>query len=410
MKNIATKVMAIILPIILFASAAQGAGFALYEYSARTTAMGGATVANKAEAASLGTNPSLITQLEGVQLQTGATVVKVDASTTVNGDKSSLQKDIWTLPNFYVTHKWSDQISFGLGAFSRYGLGGTYKNHDTWTGSNLAYKVKLETFSIVPTMAVRLNEELSLAMGLEAMTIDFTQKSMFLNPANKYDIHGTGISWGGNYSFTYKPNWAEKWAVGGMYRTKIKQKLNGRVNSNGTFPAINIHDADAEGAITLPDSLTAGISFQATDNWVMEIGVVGTFWSSYDQIIIQYRDNSSIPFINPQKKYKDTYRLNFGTEYILNPNWAVRAGYVFDKSPIRSSAMDTLVPADDRHLVSIGFGYMQDRWSVDAAYTHVFVKDLEGRSVPSPVTPTGMSMKYSNGSSDMVALTFGYKF
>lgn len=402
--------MAIILPIILFASAAQGAGFALYEYSARTTAMGGATVANKAEAASLGTNPSLITQLEGVQLQTGATVVKVDASTTVNGDKSSLQKDIWTLPNFYVTHKWSDQISFGLGAFSRYGLGGTYKNHDTWTGSNLAYKVKLETFSIVPTMAVRLNEELSLAMGLEAMTIDFTQKSMFLNPANKYDIHGTGISWGGNYSFTYKPNWAEKWAVGGMYRTKIKQKLNGRVNSNGTFPAINIHDADAEGAITLPDSLTAGISFQATDNWVMEIGVVGTFWSSYDQIIIQYRDNSSIPFINPQKKYKDTYRLNFGTEYILNPNWAVRAGYVFDKSPIRSSAMDTLVPADDRHLVSIGFGYMQDRWSVDAAYTHVFVKDLEGRSVPSPVTPTGMSMKYSNGSSDMVALTFGYKF
>ena len=402
--------MAIILPIILFASAAQGAGFALYEYSARTTAMGGATVANKAEAASLGTNPSLITQLEGVQLQTGATVVKVDASTTVNGDKSSLQKDIWTLPNFYVTHKWSDQISFGLGAFSRYGLGGTYKNHDTWTGSNLAYKVKLETFSIVPTMAVRLNEELSLAMGLEAMTIDFTQKSMFLNPANKYDIHGTGISWGGNYSFTYKPNWAEKWTVGGMYRTKIKQKLNGRVNSNGTFPAINIHDADAEGAITLPDSLTAGISFQATDNWVMEIGVVGTFWSSYDQIIIQYRDNSSIPFINPQKKYKDTYRLNFGTEYILNPNWAVRAGYVFDKSPIRSSAMDTLVPADDRHLVSIGFGYMQDRWSVDAAYTHVFVKDLEGRSVPSPVTPTGMSMKYSNGSSDMVALTFGYKF
>ena len=402
--------MAIILPIILFASAAQGAGFALYEYSARTTAMGGATVANKAEAASLGTNPSLITQLEGVQLQTGATVVKVDASTTVNGDKSSLQKDIWTLPNFYVTHKWSDQISFGLGAFSRCGLGGTYKNHDTWTGSNLAYKVKLETFSIVPTMAVRLNEELSLAMGLEAMTIDFTQKSMFLNPANKYDIHGTGISWGGNYSFTYKPNWAEKWTVGGMYRTKIKQKLNGRVNSNGTFPAINIHDADAEGAITLPDSLTVGISFQATDNWVMEIGVVGTFWSSYDQIIIQYRDNSSIPFINPQKKYKDTYRLNFGTEYILNPNWAVRAGYVFDKSPIRSSAMDTLVPADDRHLVSIGFGYMQDRWSVDAAYTHVFVKDLEGRSVPSPVTPTGMSMKYSNGSSDMVALTFGYKF
>ena len=410
MKNISTKFVASLLPLVLFACVAQGAGFALYEYSARTTAMGGATVANTAEAASLAVNPSLITELEGVQIQAGATVVKVNASTTVNGDKSSLQRDIWTLPNFYLTHQYSDQISFGLGGFSRYGLGGTYKNYDTWTGSNLAYKVKLETFSITPTIAVKLSEQLSVAMGLEAMSIDFTQKSMFLNPANKYDIHGTGLSWGGNYSFIYRPNWAEKWAIGAMYRTKVKQKLNGRVNSNGTFPIINIHDAPAEGAITLPDSLTAGISFQATDNWILEAGIVGTFWKSYDQIVIQYRDNSSVPFINPQKKYQDTYRLNFGTEYMLTKNWALRAGYVFDKSPIRSSAMDTLVPADDRHLVSAGFGYTQTRWSVDFAYTHVFVKDLEGRSVPSPVTPTGMSMKYSNGSSDMIALTFGYKF
>ena len=407
MKNTIKKLVAIVLPFVLFASAAQGAGFALYEFSARTTAMGGATVANKPEAASLAVNPSLITELDGTNVQIGATIVQAHATTTANGSARSLEKDIWILPNFYLTHKWSDEISFGLGGFSRYGLGGTYKDPGTWLGSNLAYKVKLETFSFTPTIAVKASDQLSVAMGLEAMTIDFTQNSIFnapLTPNNKYEIHGTGVSWGGNFSLTYRPVWAEKWSIGAMYRSKVKQNLNGRVSSTGTFGPINIHTSPAEGAINLPDSITTGISFQATEKWVMEAGIVGTFWSSYDQIIIQYKDASAIPFINPQKLYKDTYRLNFGTEYMLTKNWAVRAGYVFDKSPINKDAMDTLVPVDDRHLVSGGFGYHNDTWSADFAYTHVFGKDLTG------VSTNGFAMKYSDGSSDMVAFTVGYKF
>ena len=245
-------------------------------------------------------------------------------------------------------------------------------------------------------------------MGLEAMTIDFTQNSQYGAPTNTYEIHGTGVSWGGNFSLIYRPEWAEKWAIGAMYRSKVKQNLNGRVSSAGTYAAINIHDSPAEGAINLPDSISTGVSFRATEDWVLEAGIVGTFWSSYDQIIIQYKDASAIPFINPQKRYKDTYRLNFGTEYKLNQHWAVRGGYVFDKSPINKDAMDTLVPVDDRHLVSGGFGYKTDTWSVDFAYTHVFGKDLTGHNFPQG--GVSQPMKYSEGRSDMVALTFGYKF
>ena len=209
MKNTIKKLVAVVLPFVLFASAAQGAGFALYEFSARTTAMGGATVANGPEAASLATNPSLITELDGTQIQFGATIVTADATTTVNGNSRALENDVWTLPNFYMTHKWDDKIAFGIGAFSRYGLGGTYKDHDNWLGSNLAYKVKLETISFTPTIAVKANDQLSLAMGLEAMTIDFTQNSMYgagLMPgAPGYELHGTGVSWGGNFSLPYRP-------------------------------------------------------------------------------------------------------------------------------------------------------------------------------------------------------------
>ena len=405
------KLTAVLLLSVLLADVSYGAGFALYEFSARSTAMGGAAMANEAEPASLAVNPALITELEGTQAQLGLTAVTADATTSVAGQTRSLKNDVWYLPNFFITQKWSDQVSFGLGGFSRYGLGGEYQDTVTsWIGSNLAYKVKLETFSFTPTIAVKASDEFSVAMGLEAMVISFAQNSYFnLAPSNSgnYEISGSGVSWGGNFSFIYKPEWAEKWALGGMYRTKVKQNLNGRINADGkSFPQINIHGADAEGSISLPDSISAGIAFRPTDAWTLEAGIVGTFWSSYDQILIQYTDSESSPVIRNKKKYKDVYRLNFGTEYKLNQNWALRAGYVYDKSPINKHEMDTLVPVDDRHIASIGAGYKTDTWSIDFAYAHIFSRDLSGRSEQLQNLP----VKYTDGKSDMYALTFGYKF
>lgn len=405
------KLSVVLMLSVLLADLSYGAGFALYEYSARGTAMGGATVANKAEPASLAVNPALITELDGTQAQLGLTVVTANAKTTVAGQQRGLKNDVWYLPNFYVTQKWSDQVSVGLGGFSRYGLGGEYKNWETWAGSQLAYKVKLETFSFTPTIAVKANDEFSVAMGLEAMVIGFTQNSTLMPGAaanaTAYEISGSGVSWGGNFSFIYRPEWAEKWSLGAMYRTKVKQNLNGRIHAGMEHATRNIFDDDAKGAITLPDSLTAGVSFRPTEDLILEAGIVGTFWSAYDQILIEYSDRESTPTIHNKKDYKDTYRLNLGAEYNLNPNWAVRAGYVFDKSPINKHEMDTLVPVDDRHIASVGAGYHNDTWSVDLSYSHIFAKNLSGNSNSQFGS---VPMKYTDGRSDMYGITVGYKF
>lgn len=407
------KKLAVIMSALLLAGVARAAGFALYEYSARSTAMGGAAMANQAEAASLASNPALITELEGTQAQLGLTAVTAHAKTTVAGQSRTLKNDIWLLPNFFVTHKWSDDVTFGLGGFSRYGLGGEYKNWQTWAGSQLAYRVKLETFSFTPTIAVKANEELSVAMGLEAMVIGFSQNSTLstanaaMAEATSYKISGSGVSWGGNFSFIYRPEWAEKWSLGAMYRTKVKQELSGRINAGQEYAARNIYNANAKGSIALPDSISAGLSFRPSEKWTLEAGIVGTFWSSYDQILIEYKDMENTPTIHNQKDYKDAYRLNLGAEYKFHKNWAARAGYVYDKSPINEKAMDTLVPVDDRHIASVGLGYSADRWSVDVAYAHIFSKDLTGTTSPQFGS---LPVKYSDGRSDMYALTVGYKF
>lgn len=412
MKKHLTYLAALLLT-FLFCADVRGAGFALYEYSARTTAMGGATVANGAEPASLGSNPALITRLPGTQVQLGLTAVTADATTSVAGYSRKLKNDAWLLPDFFVTHQWSEDITLGLGGFSRYGLGGEYQNPvNTWPGSNLAYKVKLETFSFTPTIAIKANDELSVSMGLEAMIIGFKQDSMITAIQNPYSISGSGVSWGGNFAFIYTPRWAEKWALGAMYRTKVKQNLNGRVKTAQNVAAMNIYTADGEGSISLPDSITAGLSFRPTDKWTLEAGVVATMWSSYDQILIQYKDIPLLsPFIYNQKQYKDTIRANFGLEYLLNEHWALRAGYVYDKSPINKHEMDTLVPVDDRHIASIGAGYKTDRWSIDAAYAHIFGRDMSGYSDQlSKTVGSAVPVKYTGGHGNMYSLTVGYKF
>ncbi len=408
MKKTLTTLVVVLLPFVLSVSS-YGAGFALYEYSAKGTAMGGATVANGAEAASLASNPALITELEGTNLQVGVTAVVADATTTVNGDSRSLKNDIIPVPNFYITHKWSDDISIGLGGFTRYGLGGEYQDHLTWAGSALAYKMNLETFSLTPTIAIKANDEFSFAMGLEAMIIGFTQEAMGAPgvASSMYKLSGSGVNWGGNFSLLYKPEWAEKWAFGAMYRTKVKTDLTGRIRTGG-FPLLssfNLINADVTGAIVLPDSVTAGLAFKPTDKWTFETGIVGTFWSSYDQILIQYTgDDADRPVIRNLKNYKDTFRVNFGTEYKINDTWAVRAGYVFDKSPINEKAMDTMVPVDDRHIASIGAGYATDAWTIDAYYGRIFGENLSGTSIK------GETVKYSHGHSDLYGITVGYKF
>ncbi|MDR0734963.1 MAG: outer membrane protein transport protein, partial [Elusimicrobiota bacterium] len=336
MRNIISSI-AISLSLIFAGSTAMGAGFALYEFSARGNAMGGAVVANKAEAASLAVNPALITQIGGAQIQAGATFVIPQSTTNVAGQERDLKDRVFTLPNVYATYQASENVFLGLAGFSRFGLGGEYGNYETWPGSAIAYKFDVVSFSFTPTIAAKVTDELSLAAGLEVMWLDFSE-SKLVGPT-QIKVEGDGISWGGNFSAFYKPLWAEKWGFGLAYRAKIRHIVDGTADMNGV-------SSDARGSVTLPDSITFGASFAATDKLILEAGIVETFWSSYDAIRIEDFPAAGDLTVE-QKNYKDVYRLNFGAEYALNNNWDIRTGYIFDKSPTNKEYMDTLVPVGD---------------------------------------------------------------
>lgn len=415
MRNILRSI-AVSLSLLFVGSTAMGAGFALYEYSARGNAMGGAVVANKAEAASIAVNPALITQIEGSEVQVGATFIAPEATAYVGGvgaiaplaGTRDLEDRIFTLPNFYATYQASENVFLGLAGFSRFGLGGEYSNKATWTGSLSAHKFDVLTFSLTPVIAAKVTDEISLSMGLEFMYIDFSETKYLFNTNSDMKIAGDGTTWGGVFGAYYNPAWAPKWGAGLSYRTKTRHVLN------GTMEVVGHGTENVIGSVTLPDSITAGISFAPSERLVLEAGIVGTFWNSYDAIRIERPNPTLVPagpdsLLVEDKKYKDAYRINFGAEYALTPNWDIRGGYTFDKNPSNDEYMDTLVPVADRHLFNAGVGYKRDNWGVDLSYTYLLGKDMKGEGHLTGV-PVSVPLEYTDGTSHMFGITLKYKF
>jgi long-chain fatty acid transport protein len=71
--------------------------------------------------------------------------------------------------------------------------------------------------------------------------------------------------------------------------------------------------------------------------------------------------------------------------------------------------MDYILPDNDRHMWSIGAGYHQGPWSVDASYTlmQIINRSINGNgSVGAPV----YQGQLKDGTAHLIGLTFGWKF
>ena len=404
--NFNLKIAVTLITIFITTTALYAGGFAINDTrSARATGMGGAVIANRAEPASIATNPALITQLEGTEVQIGFSTISISAETTVGGDTRRTESNTFFIPNAYITGRLNENVYWGLGLFSRFGLGVTYQNHETWLGSMLGYSALLETFSINPTIAVRVTDELSLATGLEIMQLSFNQKKSFA-PGIGLELDGSSIAWGGNFGAFYNPLWARNWAAGLTYRTKVNHNVRGTLNAN---PFTGLPSGGVTAPLTLPDSLTFGIAHFPTDRIIIEANVTGTFWSSYQTLLVNFNDNPGSPLFE-RKNYRDAVRFSLGAEYILSQHWDIRAGYTFDQSPINSRYMDTMVPAHDRNIFSIGLGFINENWAIDLAYAFYKMSNLSGTTEELAMVGGRLPISYRNSSSHVISLSARYRF
>lgn len=391
--------------------AALAGGFALYEYGARANAMGGAVIAEGADASTVAYNPAAMTQLKGTQVMAGATVITPVANVRAGGQpEASTVTNYFFPPHAFLVHQASDKAWFGIGVFSRFGVGTQYP--DNWPGRSKTYLATLESYSINPNLAFKLTDDLSFAFGVEALVSSADLRKKLTGPGGtEHDMQMKvdGIGFGYNLALHY--NFNPQWSAGLTYHSTQNHVDKGHARYTpeiNTAPFIYL-DAPMSMSLTLPASYTLGVAYKPNSTWKFEADAIYTQWQDYEKLTYSYDKKpgtGTAGDVVSDKNWRNVWRFQLGGEYKATDWLALRAGFVWDQDPIREGFEDYMLPSSDRKIYSAGVGIEQGAFTYDFSLMYLMNNH---RSIDSTTNIAGAS-EFSDSRAYMGSFSIGCKF
>jgi long-chain fatty acid transport protein len=302
----------------------------------------------------------------------------------------------------YATHKLNDTISLGFGINTPFGLSTSWSNSNSAT-RQVATLSDIKTLEFNPNIAFKVNDKLSLAVGIVYAQVDATLDSMYpLAPTLTVRTKGDGDGWGANAAAFYKAT--DNLNLGLSYRSEILLKVDGKASVGPTS-----NSATTE--VTLPDILQLGASYKVSDKLTLNTDLWYTWWSTYDRLIIKSATFSG-GSVTSEKQWKDVWTLRLGGQYKLTDQWKLRAGYLYDKNPVPEDHFETRIPDSDRQGVSVGAGYTVGNLTIDAAYLYLHMNTRHINDSTSDNATTNPNSLNGTYKSDvhLASLMVGYKF
>ena len=352
--------------------------------SAAAAAMGNAFVAQADDPSALHYNPAGMTQLHGFQTLFGTTLIGGTTQFTsptgaqVTGDRNG--SVAWPPPgHVYLVANLKDLGLSALGNFTagigmnnpfgsltRYPNDGPFRTAITFT--------TLPLLDIKPTIAYKLNDQLSFGLGADIYTFSglfgeghLEQKSIWpgglgIPAGSLMEINGSDTTAGFNVSLLYTPfrnsDGKPLVNIGMVYRSQATFHLTGNFLANGASVA------GATATFVLPQVFSGGIGIwpvrTSEREWKLEFDVDYTGWKSNRNLDVHLTNGALLPF--PQN-WQSTYTVMIGTEYrwlrlASMPDWdiALRAGYMNQQAQIPDRTFNPGVPSANTHIPSVGIG------------------------------------------------------
>ncbi len=376
----------------------MAAGFYIPEQGTAAMGQGEAVVARGEDPSTLFHNPAGISGLEGTQLMIGLTSIRPSTTFTNEGTEVPLAtpqagvtvgektdtRDQWFhLPHLYLTHKHPGRVSVGLGITSHFGLGTEWP--ETWAARYISYDVDLKMLDFNPNVAVELQPGLTVAAGINYIrSTAELKKKVFAFPAPDGDLHlnnADGDGWGYNLGVLFKLNPTNR--LGASFRSPVQVEYKGDADFTGAFMP---PDTSARTEIRMPPLASFGVANTSLPNLTLEADLQWTGWSTFDSLDVNFTDPAA-PDATNAKNWQDVLALRLGGEYRLSDALALRAGYVYDPSPVPGDTVDTLLPDADRQDFSTGLGLKFDNVTLDFAYMLVLFDDRQVNSILNTGTP-----------------------
>jgi len=255
-----------VVALLVCPSIGQATGFRIVDQSASATGQASAFTAQADDASAVYYNPAGMTQLRRVQVSLGTLLIGGSTSFTsptgVNARGDFGGSVAYPPPtNLYITANLKDlgvnflgDLTAGLAVLSPFGTLQRYPNNGPFATS--VTRAALELFDIKPTLAYKVNDQLSLGLGLDIYTffnfwgegqaeIKFNSAGAPFNPlvpaGTPLEINGRDTALGFNASLMYTPlrnaEGKPRLNVGLIYRSQAVLDLKGQLLANGTVAA-----------------------------------------------------------------------------------------------------------------------------------------------------------------------------
>ena len=410
-------------------------GFALSGIGSRAISMGGAFRGMADDGTAMYWNPAGLgfisnnsVTLAGAGIYPASTFDYTGTQAGLTTAEIEATKKLWLFPNVFAVKAGECKLHYGLGVYVPYGLGAEWDAYSlpstmpvsdgaggyvmapiTWgtTGTDgnqypLTEKESYSSIGIVdihPTVSYRIMDNLSAGLGISVNYGMITIKALkpTLTPAsstpNYYvptfmELEGSGIGYGANLGFIYRPT--EKLSIGltGKLPSEIKMsgdlKLRTYLNNlvAASMGVVSPFDTDVDATLKLPGDIGFGVSYAVNENWKVNADFAYTMWDVLDKVVVEFDDTytTSMGPINEEEmvmNWENTMRFSMGTEYWLGCN-GVRCGFFFDQSPIPDETLSPTWPdVNDKLSGNLGYSRKYGPFQFDINYEYIHFTERE---------------------------------
>lgn len=401
----------------------NAAGFALIEQSG--SGMGNAYAGAAAVAEDASTiffNPAGMTYIEGTQVVGALHLIRPRGEFNNQGSIAGLGRplgdeggdigDLAFVPNFYYKRDISEAVKFGLGVGAPFGLKTEYDKD--WLGRFQGIKSDLKTVNINPALAFKVNDQLSLGFGINAMWI----QADLTSAVNLVPVGGTestlkvkGDGWGFGYNLGAIYQVTSDTRIGLAFRSKVDQNLKGESDSpfTGLDAIANRRlNGDISAETTLPETLSLSSFTHLNDQWDLLGDVTWTRWSRFRELRI-LRDNGTTLTVTPEN-WNNTMRYSIALNYKYSDTLKLRAGLAYDEEAIDDEFRTVRIPGNDRKWLSFGAGWQAaPNTKLEIGYSHLFISDPDINDDQRTLARGRVTGDY-DASVDMVSLQVTHNF
>lgn len=369
--------------ILLFTlSTANASGLYLYEIGTDDIGLASAGQAARAQDAStLFTNPAGMTLLPDKMLTTGVQALYGDAPYHLDRDARLSGKSpgnvIGWFPggSAFYTQRLTPDISAGIGFYGNYGLG---LHFGDWAGENVLKDSTLLGVTLMPALAWRYNDALSLGAGV-GINYGLLKIKRARGDALSDRDWALNARVGALWQFSKQTRAGLTYTSRTNYNFNVNQTVRPDPLSHSSSYTLPI-----SANVNAPQQLMFSVYHQLSDRWAIMGDAGWQDWSDYSNSEITVAGNR----LDSNDRLRDTWHLALGTQFRLNADWTLNTGVAFDSSFYRSQSDTSLtMPSGAAWRWGAGARYQLDPdSSVGMAFEYVHI---ESSSVSSPLFKGG---------------------